>query len=663
VDRHIQHKDFAMKMTRTELGMDRPITRRDFMQGTAIAIGAAGAVGWNDAALAATTDEAYPPAKTGMRGTHPGSFEPAHEMRDGTLSIGSANDVDKTYDLIVVGGGLSGLASAHFFRDAVGPDARILVLDNHDDFGGHAKRNEFTVNGKSLVVNGGTVYLENPGRYDKWSRKLLDDIGIDIARFEKANKAAPNPYQGLNGSYFFDKETWGKDALVGRGRAGSADFISRTPLSAKAQQDYLRIYSPQQPDYLPNLDEEAKKLLLAKTSYQDYLLNIAKVDKSVLWFVQNAGAGNFCVGADALPALFAANMEQPGFAGLKLSPMDQYVFADLPGGSHGRQLEDHHAVHFPDGNATLARLLVRKLIPDAVDGVTQEDLGTARVYYDRLDRDSSNTRIRLNSIAVRVVHDGDPSSAKEATVTYIRGGRMERVRAKAIILACWNMAIPYMAPELPQAQKDAMAYGVKGPLLYTRVAVKNWHAFKKMGISNVASPSMYHDSMSLAPAVSVGNLKHAQSPDEPVVVELTRVLNAPGLPRREQHRMGRNELLATTFEQFELKIREHMTRVLGPGGFDPARDIAAITVNRWPHGYAYTYNSLYDPLEWVFTESPNRPCVIARQPFGVISIANSDAAASPHTDAAFLEGHRAVGEVIARRSFPFMHAPADVARS
>jgi len=649
-----------------DLGMNTNITRRDFVNGTAVAIGALGASSFKGKAFAASAaEETYPPKKVGMRGSHAGSFEPAHALRDGTLDIAAATDVDRTYDLIVVGGGLSGLASAHFFRDYVGPDARILVIDNHDDFGGHAKRNEFTVDGKQLVINGGTLNIETPERYNRWARKVLDDIGVDLGRYEKENTTNDSLYSslGLGSSHFFDRETWGKDKLVlnnvpGQRGFGNAAFAAKTPLSAKAQKDLLRLFDPNQPDYLPGLDDEAKKLLLAKTSYTDYLLKVAKVDKSVVWFFQNTGGGVFCVGADATPALFAANMGSPGFQGLKLAPMPKNLFADLPGGIHGRQIEGRNSVHFPDGNATVARLLVKKLLPDAVEGNTQEDMGTARVRYDRLDVDGSNTRIRLSSIAVKVVHDGDPASAKEALVTYVRGGRLERARGKAVILACWNMAIPYLAPELPQTQKEALAYGVKGPLVYTNVALRNWRAWQKLGIYNVNAPSMFHESVALTEAASLGGLKHAQSPDEPVALHLVKIMKSPGLPRRDQHRVGRNELLALSFEQFEHSIRDQLARILGPGGFDPARDIAGITVNRWPHGYAYTYNSLYDPLEWVFTESPNRPCVVGRQPFGLISIANSDASASPHTDAAFLEGHRAVSEVIEHRAFPFVRLPA-----
>jgi spermidine dehydrogenase len=220
------------------------------------------------------------------------------------------------------------------------------------------------------------------------------------------------------------------------------------------------------------------------------------------------------------------------------------------------------------------------------------------------------------------------------------------------------MFIPYLAPELPSAQKEALAYNVKGPIVYTNVFLRNWQAFQKLGVSFVECPTMYHDTVALTEPSDLGDLHHARNPSEPVAVRMTRMPGSIGLPRKEQHRIGRAELLGTSFETFERNIRSQLTRILAPGGFDPARDIIGIAVNRWPHGYSYTYNSLYDPVEWVFTETDTRPCVIARQPYGLISIANADAAASPHTDAAFLEAHRAVSEVLERRTFPFV--PRDI---
>jgi spermidine dehydrogenase len=656
------------------LGMNRKIDRRDFIYGAGIGLAAslipAAAHGMMAEAepepeAAAATQNPYPPQRTGMRGDHPGSFEAAHQMRDQrSWNLAGALNPDEPYDLIVVGGGISGLSAAHFFIKDVGPKARVLILDNHDDFGGHAKRNEFVYNGRTLAINGGTLNIESPQRYNQAALQVLLDIGIDLDHYKAENAKNHGLYNslGLKPSYFFDKETWGKDQLVvggldyeeGVGRVFSPQFLAKTPLSETARKDMLRLFDPKQPDYLPGLSSPEKKLRLAKISYNDYLLQYAKVDKQVIWFFQNVPAGVFAVGTDATPALFAWEMGLPGFLGLKLDPTPNGVLADLPGGQHGRQKEGGAAVHFPDGNATVARLLVRKLIPDAVPGTTMDDVGMAKVGYDCLDRAGQSARIRLSSTVVNVTQEGPEANPTGVVVSYVNDGKTCQVKGAAVVMACWNMFIPYLVPSLPEAQKTALAHNIKAPLVYTSVALKNWKAFQKLGIRSVTTPTMYHTSVALTEAASLGELRHAQTPEEPIVLHLVRTPCKPGLPRKDQHRAGRYDLLSTTIETFERNIRDQLARTLGGGGFDPAEDIIAITVNRWPHGYSYTYNSLYDPLEWVYTSSPERPCVIARQPFGRITIANADAAASPHTDAAIGEAYRAVTEVVDRRSMPLL---------
>jgi len=641
------------------LGMGRKITRRDFVNGVAATALLAGTAPAQDTSPEQSPDY-YPPARTGMRGSHPGSFEAAHQLRDDRkVDLSGVSHTRETYDLVIVGAGMSGLSAAYFFLKTAGRDARVLILDNHDDFGGHAKRNEFTWNGHLMAINGGTLNVEAPSRYNEHAKALLHDIGIDLDRFQTTNATNRNLYRslGLGSAYFFDRETWGKDQLIGRaaggGRGGSMspESLAQMPLTEKTRQDLLRLYAKDQPDYMPGLASPEKKLRLAKMSYQNFLLNVAKVDKQALWFFMHFGEGNFCVGADATPALFAWEMGQPGFSGMNLEPTPDGVLADLPGPQHGRQKPDRGgSVHFPDGNATLARLMIRWLIPEALPGTTMEDSGTARVNYAKLDRTGQPARARLNSTVLNVRHDGEPDRAKEVVISYSRFGKMYDVRAKGCIMACWNMFIPYLIPDIPAKQKEALAYGVKGPLVYTSVAVKNWQAWQKLGISSINAATMYHPSVSLTEAVSLGDLKHPQTPDDPVILHLTRMPSAPGKPRKEQHQIGRAELLATSFETFERNIRDQLARNLAGGGFDPARDIAGITVNRWPHGYAYTYNSLYEPMEWVYTSSDSRPCVVARQPYGLIAIANSDAGASPHTDTAMWEGHRAVGDILNRRA-------------
>jgi spermidine dehydrogenase len=244
---------------------------------------------------------------------------------------------------------------------------------------------------------------------------------------------------------------------------------------------------------------------------------------------------------------------------------------------------------------------------------------------------------------VRARHRGEPGSARELDVVYFRNGRLESVSARACVLACWNTVIPHLCPEMPARQREALAYAVKVPLVYTNVLLRNWTAFQKLGISGVSAPGCYHPGMNLDFPVSLGDYRCSKSPEEAILVHMSKSPCRPGLPARDQHRAGRAELLGTSFETFERQIRDQFARILGAGGFDPARDIRAITVNRWPHGYAYQYNSLWDPF-WL--DGGEQPCVVGRQRFGRIGIANADSAAYSYTDAAIDQAHRAVQELL-----------------
>jgi spermidine dehydrogenase len=245
----------------------------------------------------------------------------------------------------------------------------------------------------------------------------------------------------------------------------------------------------------------------------------------------------------------------------------------------------------------------------------------------------------LSSTVLRVRH----ISPGEAEVTYGRDAKAYTVRTKSVVMACWNMMIPYLVDELPAEQKTALRYGVKVPLVYTQVALRDWTAFQTLGMHRVTCPGMYHSSMALSEPIDIGAYATAHTPQEPIVLHMLRTPCAPGVSAREQQRAGHAELLSTPFATFEHNIREQLGRVLGGGGFDADRDITGITVNRWPHGYAYEYNPLWDP-EW----PPGRsPCEIGRKRLGRIAIANSDAAAAAYTDVAIDQGYRAVDELLA----------------
>jgi spermidine dehydrogenase len=632
-----------------QLGMGRAITRRDFLNGVAIGVGgtlAGAALGAETLLAAAALDDFapekaasyYPPALTGMRGNHEGTFAFAHRLRDGDSwdPDGPAAKTGETYDLVVVGGGISGLAAAYFYRKSAGHESRILILDNHDDFGGHAKRNEFRVGSRMMLSYGGTQSIESPGNYSDVAKGLMKEIGIDTHRFYKAYDQ--NLYSKMGTAAFFDKETFGEDRLItGMNTTPWPEFLAKAPLSDVAKQDIARVYT-EKVDYLRGLAKEEKRAKLAKISYADYLTKYCKVHAEALPFFQTFPHDLYGVGIDAVPALGCfesgddyESFTYPGFDGLGI-------------GEHEK--EEPYIFHFPDGNASIARLLVRGLVPAAMPGHSMEDVVTARADYSKLDVDGRAVRIRLNSTVMHVEHSAKVATTDDAPKTveiaYMRGNKLQSVEAKNCVLACYNGMIPYICPTLPQRQKEALAYLVKTPLVYTHVALGNWTAFANLGVHHIVAPGGYHTYAALDFPVSIGDYAFPSKPDEPMVLFMLRTPCKPGLAMREQFRAGRRELMDTPFSKFERNVRDQLQRMLAGTGFDAARDIQGLTVNRWAHGYAYTANSLFDP-DW---KDEEKPWVIGRKPFGKIAIANSDAGASAYSDVAIDQAWRAVGEIM-----------------
>lgn len=538
-------------------------------------------------------------------------------------------DTGEQYDLVVVGGGISGLAAAHLYRRER-PDARILILDNHDDFGGHAKRNEFSIDGQTRIGYGGTESIDTPSAYQSVSRQVLEAIGIRTERFYRYFDQSLYERMGLGQAIAFDDHNFASRRLVrGYGSRPWRAFAADAPMNDRARADLVRLFTETR-DYLPGLSDAEKRERLSRISYLEFLSRYAGVDDQLLELYRRWGMSFWCVGMEEVPALAVQAYGDGG---------------GIPGLSHtiareGHRGDEPYIFHFPDGNASVARLLVRSLIPDAVPGTTMEDVVTARVDYSRLDRPDNPVCIRLNSTAVHVRHTPD---ARGVEVTFVRQGTAHAVGADRCVLACYNAAIPYLCPELPDAQRSALAYAVKAPLTYTKVLVRNWRPFAEQGIGYVFYTNDFYKQVELDYPVSMGDYAFGARPDQPMVLHMCHVPYFPDISGPEQWRAGRRALLTTPFETFEHHVRDQLDQALGSSGFDADRDIRAITVNRWPHGYAYSPDLLWEP-DWPGEAS--RPWVVGRQPFGRISIANSDAGASADTNTAIAQAHRAVSEIL-----------------
>jgi spermidine dehydrogenase len=614
------------------------ISRRDFLNGMALTI----AAGLTPADQLLAQTALYPPALKGMRGQHPGSFDVAHALaRNGQTFDIAGTPVSESYDLVVVGGGISGLAAAWFYRKAAGPDARILILDNHDDFGGHAKRNEFKVGGRTLIGYGGSESMEDPeARYGQTAMGLLNELGVELERFDAAFDREIYPSLGLTRATFFARETFGRDVLVngeapweasgpmrqpeGRGKT-IEELVAEYPISDESKEQYLALYDATR-DPLAGRSAAEKRELLESTSYRDFLINFCGCGEEVANCFQGRTLGFLGLGADAVAAADGYDLGLPGFAGLDLA---EYARAEA---------SEPYIYHFPDGNASLVRLLVRGLIPGAAPGATMEDVVRAPFDYTRLDSEDANVRLRLNATCVGVSNTGDTVS-----VGYVQGRTLHHVEAKHTVLACWHMMIPFLMPELDIDQRAALRQNVKTPIVYTNVAVRDWQPWVRLGVHDITAPMSFHTRAKLDFPVSLGGYRNPADPSQPMLLHLTHVPAEPnrGLDARAQFHAGQEKLYRMSFADFEGRIRDELDRMLGGGGFVSARDIAAITVNRWPHGYSYSANALFDADDYNRTVLP-----LARRTVGRVAIANSDSGGDAYVHIAINQAARAVSELV-----------------
>ncbi len=638
--------------------------RRDFLNGIALSI-VAGATPLDllladeikdtrSVKDAIDLKEYYPPKWQGLRGSTNEAYEFAHMLRDKEKFDYSKAKKTEKYDLVVVGAGLSGLSAACFYQEKFGRDKKILILDNHDDFGGHARRNEIEFENGMILGYGGSESLQSPKHlYSKNVLKLLNSLHVNIDKLATNFDVNFYPNLGLSRGVYFSNNVF-KEKKIVSGNPGQVvcddipkdrlngkpikDFISEFPLSKKDKDSLIELFENPK-DYLSDMSKDEKNDYLDKTNYKAFLREKVKLSNEAIAYFEGSTDDFLALGIDATACSDARMCYLPGFDNMGLDPIDDDDLAEM---------EDPYIYHFPDGNSSVARLMVKKLIPNVAAGgmADMSSIVTTKFDYSQLDLPSNNVRLRLRSTAINV-----ENSKKGADVIYMNAAdkNMYKISAKKVIMANYNSMIPYIIPTLPQKQKDALAQNVKTPLIHTKVIISNWQSFKKLGIHEFYSPKMPYARVKLDYPVDIGTYKHPRDPNKPICLHMSCSplvfaaqdgVDFEGMDARTIARVGRSKLYTMSFEEHEKIIREQLQDMLGDSGFNHEKDILAIVLNRWGHCYAYTENSLFDD-----DEKSDKIIKRARKPFGNITIANSDSDWQAYMHAAIDQAHRAVSEI------------------
>jgi len=621
------------------LGMDERVSRRDFLNGTLLASGGLLLGSTNPMELLSEDDWTGYGGVGDYRRSNGNTYEivqAGHRIRDGEFQAFPASSIDtgQMYDCVIVGGGISGLAAALFFVRQAGKNRKCLVLDNHPIFGGEAKGNEFEVDGHRLMAHQGSAvyFAQYPHSFIS---DFYDSIGLKSPKLQYQGWGGSSPEMPLSrtpydmvgsepasyGFYFGSKfgqslgvwvtDPWGKK-------------LRGAPISDSAREELLKWrQGPQLPEKRPQRHGDEISRQLDQVTLEKHMMELYGISRETIrTFLSPVEGGGSGLGADAISAY-------ADYATDVLYPND-------PDG------EDQM---FPRGNGDLARLMMKTLIPNSISGpATMEGVCRGHVNFSALDQADSNARVRLESTAVWVQHDGEPAKSETVSVIYARGRKLYRVKARTAVMAGGSWTTKHMVGDLPAAHRGAYGQFYRSPCLMANVALRNWRFLHRMGISGFRWFEGIGNYAEVRRTALLGADSATISPDSPIVLNLKVLYSYPGVPVADQGNRGRGEMLTTPFREYERQIRQQFTDMFARAGFDARRDIAGIILNRWGHAYL-------NPQPGFFFGKDGKAApgdILRKETFGRIAFANTDLAGIMDHRSSILEAERAVAQLLDR---------------
>jgi len=562
----------------------------------------------------------------------------AHLIRDMSMEdlVKTAEETGEEYDMVIIGGGFSGIGAAYEFNKVYGDTKKCLILENHPVFGGEAKQNEFDVDGYRIFAPQGSNDFGLPGEDEdsliaEIYRKTGLPFNLKFVDKDPGKSTVDTPLDNYYG-VFWEEERYdtgyfmGKDAATPWVINPREDRLARMPWSKEFKAELNRAFDDKETYYNGDdidawLDSMTYKELLEK--------EMGFSPKVTEYFDPIVAISMGAVGCDVLSAYSARQLEMPGTEARYYydSSKDDY---------------DIGVFSYPGGNTGIFRHIIKYLMPDAITGGKEfEAILYNDIDFKALDRPENSISIRLNSTAIAVQHVGEADTSEYVNITYHQNGKVKNIKSKSVVMGIGGWVAQKIIPDLPEPIVKAYDEFYNGPILTVNVAVRNWRFLDKLGISSGRIFEGFGNFFSIRRPMITGQYTQPYDPEKPIALTFYVPFNKPGYSIKEQGQLGRLEMLNKSYAEYEQLIVEQMTAMFSTAGFDAERDIAGIILNRWGHAYISPQPGFH------FGKDGNQaPREIVRKGFGRIQFGHSELTGYMSHTRALNEGSRAATDAM-----------------